>query len=141
MRVLYIHAEFFSYKPREKVNIPAVDDCESKEVSFNDVLVIFMTIEKGDFQEKDRIIKEFINDLDIHVKRINCKNIVIYPYAHLSESLESPRLALRMLRVIESSLKKRFGEYKIHKAPFGWYKEFVLKCIGHPLAELSRSFK
>ena len=30
-------------------------------------------------------------------------------------------------------------KYKIFRAPFGYYKEFELKCKGHPLSELSRS--
>jgi hypothetical protein len=29
----------------------------------------------------------------------------------------------------------------VYKAPFGYYKVFELKCLGHPLSELSRSFK
>jgi threonyl-tRNA synthetase len=28
---------------------------------------------------------------------------------------------------------------KVSRAPFGYYKEFELKCKGHPLSELSRS--
>jgi threonyl-tRNA synthetase len=30
---------------------------------------------------------------------------------------------------------------EVYKAPFGYYKAFELKCLGHPLSELSRSFK
>ncbi|MBM3309827.1 MAG: threonine--tRNA ligase, partial [Candidatus Altiarchaeales archaeon] len=31
------------------------------------------------------------------------------------------------------------GDFKVLKAPFGWYKSFELKCKGHPLSELSRT--
>ena len=28
---------------------------------------------------------------------------------------------------------------EVGKAPFGWYKKFVISCKGHPLSELSRN--
>jgi threonyl-tRNA synthetase len=37
----------------------------------------------------------------------------------------------------EQELKKK--KIDVYRAPFGFYKEFELKCKGHPLSELSRS--
>ena len=63
------------------------------------------------------------------------KNIVLYPYAHLSSNLASPEIAVKVLDESEKKLKK---DFKVLKAPFGYYKEFELKVKGHPLSELSR---
>jgi threonyl-tRNA synthetase len=40
------------------------------------------------------------------------------------------------LQCAEAELKKQ--KLDVVRAPFGYYKEFALKCKGHPLAELSR---
>ena len=71
-------------------------------------------------------------------KQINVKNIVLYPYAHLSSNLSSPEVAIKILDEAEKFLKKKFN---VTKAPFGYYKEFELKVKGHPLSELSREIR
>ena len=50
-------------------------------------------------------------------------------------NLASPEIAVEILREAEKQLKKDFD---VTRAPFGYYKEFELKCKGHPLSELSR---
>ena len=138
MRVLYLHAKKFSYKPREPVkNVPR-DNVETSKLEFENVLVVFTTIEKGDWNQRDEKIDELINDVSEHTKRVDVKKIVVYPYAHLSDNLEDPRYAIRFLKLLENRLREKFGD--IHRAPFGWYKEFAIEVYGHPLSELSRRF-
>jgi threonyl-tRNA synthetase len=64
--------------------------------------------------------------------------VLLYPYAHLSKNLGSPRKAKGFLNNLRQSLRKEGIE--VHKSPFGWYKAFSLSCIGHPLAEGYREF-
>lgn len=137
MRVLYIHAKEFSYKPREKVKIKAVEDDKGPH-SFSNTLVVFLTVEVGDFEHRKDVIPVFIDDLLKIYRKVSAKNIVIYPFAHLSSTLEEPVKALKVLKLLDVELNKRNVKY--HRAPFGWYKEFKIHCLGHPLAELSRSF-
>ncbi|MBU1501764.1 MAG: threonine--tRNA ligase, partial [Nanoarchaeota archaeon] len=70
-------------------------------------------------------------------KQVKAKDVVLYPYAHLSNNLSAPDVASEVLEKAEKELGKSF---KVVKAPFGYYKEFELKVKGHPLSELSRSF-
>ena len=65
--------------------------------------------------------------------------LVLYPYAHLSSNLSSPDTALEYLSEAEHVLKKE--GFDVVRAPFGYYKEFELKCKGHPLSELSKEFR
>lgn len=140
MKALYIHAKEFFYRPVEKVNISIVEGIEPKSYTFQDCLVVFVTIEKGDFSRRQEILREFVSDVSGHIERLKVACIVVYPYAHLSDVLEEPRLALRMLKFIDKEFKSKFREVSYHRAPFGWYKEFRLHCLGHPLSELSRKF-
>jgi len=142
LKVLYIHAKKFFYKPREKVKLEAIEEADVSIREFENTLVSFVTIEAGDFSRREEIYSKFIDDLISLCKKLGVKNIVIYPYAHLSENLEKPQLALRFLRLLDNRLRERLGSENVnfHRAPFGWYKEFMIHCLGHPLAELSRHF-
>lgn len=138
MRLLIIHAEEFEYEAREK----ATDNAEklnenNKSGKFNNILVCFTTIEKIDGREPGKICKKAALELSKVSSRVGVNEVVIYPYAHLSDNLASPDTALRLLKELENSVR---GEgLKVHRAPFGWYKSFSIKCIGHPLAEVSRT--
>lgn len=140
MKTLYIHAKEFSYKPIEKVRISKIEETTLQEKRFKNILVIFLTVEKDDFQRRNDILMNFIEDLKQHLNRLNLNSLVIYPYAHLSEKLEDPIKAVRLLKLIDKKIKEELNETKYNRAPFGWYKEFMIHCLGHPLSELSRKF-
>jgi len=142
MRMLLIHAEEFSFNVKEK----AIKDAEpldaelvSNKASLNNVLVAFITVERADENNPIEIAKLAVDNIEEVYKKVNAKSIVVYPYAHLSSDLALPDKAIEILRNIAKEIKNR--GYKVVKAPFGWYKEFKLKCYGHPLSELSREIK
>ncbi|MEM3960982.1 MAG: threonine--tRNA ligase [Sulfolobales archaeon] len=137
MRILLIHAAEFSYKARE----PAVENYEKDiplEGGFKNVLVVFTSVEKGDDKDPlliDRAASEIIN----HFRNIKAESILIYPYAHLSSDLAPSDVAIQIIARLSEKLASE--GVRVSRAPFGWYKEFNLKNLGHPLAELSRSIK
>jgi len=138
LRLLLIHADYFEYQVREPaLSTPEVVTNERKKLSTNNTLVVFVTVEKEDEAKVDNVVKEACETiLDVYNK-LSPLSVVIYPYAHLSSSLASPRVALEALEKLESEVKGH--GLKVFRAPFGWYKSFTIKCKGHPLAELSRS--
>jgi threonyl-tRNA synthetase len=140
MRILYIHAKNFFYKPISKAKISRVEAADNVGMEFDDVLVVFTSVEKGDFERRREILTNFIEDMKRHVERINVRKIVLYPYAHLSDNLEEPNRAVRLLKMIDSKIKQEMPGITYARAPFGWYKEFKIYCLGHPLSELSRRF-
>jgi len=135
MKFLSLHCDYIKFKALKKA-LKKVDELGEKkaEGEVKEPLVILTAIEKGDKDEKAYI--EAIKDI---AKQVNTKNIVLYPYAHLSSNLSDPETAVKILKDAESSLKKQ--KFKVTRAPFGFYKEFELKCKGHPLSELSRSIE
>jgi threonyl-tRNA synthetase len=132
-----IHAERFSYRVRE----PAIERPEEnikKEDSWRNVLVVFTTVERGD-ERDESIVERACDDIIDVLKRVGAGGAVIYPYAHLSSELAPPEDAVSILSRMEKSLRDK--GVNVWRAPFGWYKEFELKCYGHPLSELSRSIR
>ncbi len=138
MRVLMIHAESFEYAVRDK----AVKEPESFEPSrangrMEQGLVAFCTIEKEDEKNPDQVAQNGVDAVKDVASQVKTNNVMIYPYAHLSNSLASREPALKVLAGMETLL--RIGGFAVQRSPFGYYKSFTLRCIGHPLAELSRT--
>ena len=134
MKMLLIHAEKFRYKTKEKTRISEDIPEDKREKSFENALVAFIAVEKGDEKDIDKISERAAKEiLDVYNK-VKASTIVLYPYAHLSSNLASPNDALNVLKKIEEKLN-------CYRAPFGWYKEFEIKCYGHPLSELSREIR
>jgi len=135
LRILLIHASRFAYRTvKEAVDKPP--DPPSSGV-FENCLVVFVTVEVGDGAQE---VLRASGDVIIQAGRLGVKCVLLYPYAHLSSDLASPEIAYSTLVSLENTLKGSWDGV-VYRAPFGWYKEFELSCPGHPLAELSRSFR
>lgn len=138
MKILSLHCDYIKFKPLK----PAIKGLElakgeEKQVEVKDPLVILTAIEKSD-EENKNIVSDYVkNILDLKEKIGKVERIVLYPYAHLSSSLSAPDFAKQVLVDAEKELKDK--KIEVFRAPFGFYKEFELKCKGHPLSELSRS--
>jgi threonyl-tRNA synthetase len=138
MKILSLHCDYIKFKPVKKAlkSPEELSEERKKEIIVKEPLVIFTAVEKQD-EENLNVIKQYIEAIEDIAKQVNAKEIVLYPYAHLSPSLSNPDFAQKTLEKSEAELKKS-KKYTITRAPFGYYKEFELKCKGHPLAELSR---
>jgi len=139
MKIIALHCDYIKFKPVKKaIKVPEeLGEEQKKEKKIEECLVILTAVEKGDDSESSKKLAENIKDIAGQVK---AKNIVLYPYAHLSSNLSSPEIAENILKETEALLKKD-KQFSVTRAPFGWYKEFELKCKGHPLSELSREIR
>jgi len=132
MKMLLIHSEYLKYKPMRKA-LKYLKDVEKKEVKIDNALVAFLCAEKEDEKNIEKIVEKSVEEIRSKFKEVKAKNVVLYPYAHLSSSLAKPYAADRIVREMEKKFKKE--KIPVHASPFGWYKEFSLHCLGHPLAE------
>lgn len=138
MRILLIHADSFSYEVREKaIDHPEPLTSDRAKGFFNEVLVVFVSVEKGDELNIGEIVDSASKSIIDVAERVGAKSIVLYPYAHLSSNLAPPKVAIDILVRLEENL--RGSGVNVYRSPFGWYKQFEIKCKGHPLSELSRS--
>jgi threonyl-tRNA synthetase len=136
MKFLSIHCDYIKFKPLKKAlkDIEELPEKEKKEKEIKEALVILTAVENGD---TEAIVPKFIENIKDIAKQVKAEQIVLYPYAHLSSNLASPKIAESVLKGAEQELKKD-KKLQVTRAPFGYYKEFELKCKGHPLSELSR---
>ena len=135
MRTLQLHAIEFEYKPVKKALKKGAEEPEQQEFKTSNALIVFTTVEEGDSKE---VAEEAAKGIIEHARLVNTSKIVIYPYAHLSSRLASPSKAIKVLKILENKVSS-YG-FNVHRAVFGWYKEFKIHVAGHPLSELSRSY-
>ena len=141
MRILMIHTDEFSYHVTDKTSAVGKGhelEEEFKEGSTADSLVVFCCSEKGDEKGVQSVASQVAKVAAEHARRINTDTIMIYPYAHLSSNLSSPRVATKVLDRIYDLLFEEDG-LKIKRSPFGYYKGFSIACKGHPLSELAQT--
>jgi len=134
MKILQLHADFIEYKPIKK-EIPSAEEAKTESVREEEIVVLFTAVEEGDDGETAKRAvaeaKEFLGKL-----RVN--KLMIYPFAHLSQSLAKPSDARPVLQNMFEEARAKGIE--VRKAPFGWNKALQVKVKGHPLAEMSRSY-
>jgi len=136
MKFLSLHVDCIKFKPLKKAlkQAQALSEKEKKGGEVKEALAVLTAVEKGD-RNAEEVVKRFVENVREIAGQVKAKNIVLYPYAHLSSNLAAPEVAIDILGKAEKELKKYFN---VVHAPFGYYKEFELKVKGHPLSELSR---
>ena len=140
MKTLNLHVDYIKFKPLKKAlkSIGELSEKDKKEKTVKEALVVLTAIEKCD-SDIPSVVKAFVENIKDIASQVKTKNIVLYPYAHLSKELGNPEIAQEILEKSEIALVKE--GFKVTRAPFGYYKEFELKVKGHPLSELSREIK
>ena len=125
MKILGLHVDYINFKPLKKAikQIADLSPGEKKERKLGESLVVLTAVENGDTLNS---IKGFVDNVKDIAKQLKAKNVVLYPYAHLSSNLAPPEIAQNVLDKAEKLLSKSSN---VTRAPFGYYKEFELKCI------------
>jgi len=129
-----MHADWIEYEPIQK-EISEAEEVEKKKYRLEKVLVLFVSAEIGDNSE---VAHKAIDEEKEFLKNIKVNKILIYPFAHLSNSLAKPKEALEVIKEMENYARKL--KLEVYRAPFGWNKGLAIKVKAHPLAEQSKVF-
>ena len=134
MKILLVHSDFIEYEAKKKA-IESAEQLVHEKERIEECLVVFTAAEAGDDQT---VVAKTVKEIENVAVQVKAHRIVIYPFVHLSSSPAKPSAALDLVKQIAEGLQ---GKYEVHRAPFGWYKGFDIKCKGHPLSELSREIR
>jgi threonyl-tRNA synthetase len=142
MRILLIHAGRFSYHVTDRtsaVSSAAEIDASLEKASLGDALVAFIASEKVDERDIESVAHQAAAAIADQAKQVRTKTVMLYPYAHLSSDLSSPRVATQVLDRVREIVEGNPDGLDVRHAPFGFYKGFEIECKGHPLSELART--
>ncbi|MCP8304263.1 MAG: hypothetical protein H3Z50_02145 [archaeon] len=139
MKMLFIHCNYFSYLTTQKTKVAEDLPNGCKSCAFKDALVVFVTAEKVDEKNPQKVVGMGIKAIVDVSNKVGAKNIVLFPFVHLSDEISSAETGSEIIRNIYENLSSL--NYTVDKAPFGWEKVFSMTSKGHPLAELSRTIR
>ncbi len=130
MRALLFHCRNYGIKVGKLSNRPKdirPEEILEKEQNCSDCIVVLVTVERGDDIKKCSfgLLKEIIK----MKKEVGHKNVVILPFAHLSNNLAESEIVIKIISFIEDNLKKDFNVIRSH---FGSHKDLLLDIYGHP---------
>lgn len=136
MRILELHCDYVRFKPVSKAlkSIGELGEEEKKGVEMKNVMLVMSSFEVGD---NAAVLEQAAREVEKNYREVKASAVLCYPYAHLSNNLAKPDEAIKLLNDFLQMV--RIYAPDSQKAPFGYYKEFELKCKGHPLAELSKT--
>ena len=134
MRMLFLHADFIEYEPISKEIQLAEEGIPIAKKRMDDLIVVLTAVESED---DENTASDSSTEIRKYGDIVKCDQVLIYPYAHLSSNLASPKVALQILQSLEMGVRKSFPI--VARAPFGWTKSFNIKVKGHPLAENART--
>lgn len=139
MQILLIHSDFIEYETKKSTPVAEKIEDELKKGRMEEVLTVFVAVEKSDEDQIEISAGKTVLEIKKVTEQVKTNRVMLYPYAHLSSNLSSPKTAVETLKKIEELLKE--ASFEVKRAPFGWYKSFTIKCKGHPLSELSRTIR
>ena len=129
MKILQLHVDFIEYEPVQK-EMGAAEEAEKKKVRIENCLLLLTSVEEDD---DESTANRAIEEVEKSLESLKVNQIVIYPYAHLSNRLANPVASISILKEMERIAVER--GIKVHRAPFGWTKKLSFSVKGHPLAE------
>jgi threonyl-tRNA synthetase len=141
MKLLFIHSDYIEYKCTKEALREGAEKISKDQMTgkLEEALTVFTSVEKYDEDVQDEVIAEALKQIQEVAEQVKTNRVMIYPYAHLSSELASPKKAREISIALGEAVKKTGLEVK--RSPFGWYKAFKISCKGHPLSELSKEIR
>ncbi len=140
MKTLMLHVRSFEVEVVKLATRPKgikpekLNDKNKKQVVKNAILC-FICVEKGDFLEKNS--KTLFSEIISFVNDVKHNNVVIFPFAHLSNKLANYKEGIKFFDLLEKELKNKVNIFRSH---FGSDKEWKVDVYGHIGAVRFREF-
>lgn len=125
---------FEDKEPSTRID-PATISAPQTRVSFNDVLVVFVCVERYDGREE---LEQAAAEFDALADLLGKRPIVLCPNVHLSIDKAPEKQAVFLIGELEKMLKER--GFTIHRLSFGYHKKYGLECNGNVGSVVGRRF-
>src|SRR3989339_627882 len=141
MKILSLHTDYIKWQAQKKAlkSIEDLSEEELKEHEVKEALVILTAIEKNDTNIPEAIEK-YTQEIKKIAEQIGAKNIVLYPYAHLSNNLGKPTNAREIVikgheeeDITEEERKRLLKEISKSKLDTSKLKDNDHRIIGRKL--------
>lgn len=128
MRALLFHCKEFEAKIGSMPRNPKMmaEEVGSEQIKSGKCIVAWIAVEKDDGEE---VTEKITKEIEKMAREVGERNVIVFPFAHLSNNLASPQKGLDIIKQTEEILQKDFHVIRGH---FGSNKELLLHIYGHP---------
>ncbi|MCK4823608.1 hypothetical protein KA005_48095 [bacterium] len=130
MKLLILHCREFGFELGKKGRL--AEEVEEESCSCGECVIAFVCVEKEDGAGK---VPDAVREITGIAEKVAAKEIIVFPFAHLSNELAGPEDARRIARDIYEGIEG----YSKKWVPFGWFKVWSMRSMGHSLASNFRS--
>ena len=125
---------FEDKEPSTRID-PSTISASQGRVSFSDVLVVFVCVERYDSRQE---LGEAADEFGALAGLLGKRPIVLCPNVHLSIDKAPEKQAVLLIGELERMLKER--GFDIHRLSFGYHKKYGLECNGNVGSVVGRRF-
>jgi len=138
MRALILHTDQFKSKTVEKSTRPEGIKSDPEGLGDREMqngITVFFCVKKNDDSVK---LNNLYNEILSAANDFKTQEIMIAPFAHLSNQTAEPKLAKKLYE--ELVLRFKETTFKIETSQFGYHKSLLLEIKGHPGSFRYREF-
>ena len=118
MRILGIHSDYCKVTTKEKAieGADRLKDKDHKVLVENDCMVIYIAVEKGDEKSPESVAYQLVENIKEKATLLSLKDVILYPYVHLTDEPGRPGIAVKILQLIDGALE---NDFNVIRVPFG----------------------
>ena len=136
MRVIFWYMDSFAYHPAQK-NLDSAADVR-QGATLKDSIVAFIHAEAQDEENASKVETKLIKNIKWLAGKLDCKNIVLHSFAHLSESKSRAGFAEELFDRAQERLES--SGYNVSQTPFGYFLDIRVSAPGKSLARVYKEF-
>src|SRR5688572_11251836 len=115
MKLLLVHSDFIEYKATKKALKSAPELLEAEMAGrMDECLCAFVSVEKADEDGVASAVAKAAAEIVKVADQVKTKRVMLYPYAHLSNSLAAPPVAVQALPALKAALP---ADYEVKTSP------------------------
>ncbi len=125
---------FEDKEPSTRIDPSTISPAQPR-VTFKDVLVMFVCIERYDARQE---LEDAVNEFGALMKLLGKRPVVLCPNVHLSIDKAPEKQAVHLIGELEKMLVEQ--GFEIHRLSFGYHKRYGLECNGNVGSVVGRRF-
>ena len=102
MQLLLIHSNYIEYEIKKQTTVAEKIDESLKSGRLEEALTAFTAVESIDEVNPQESIDKAVLEIEKVAAQVKTNRIMLYPYAHLSSDLSSPKIAVQVLKGMRS---------------------------------------
>ncbi len=133
------HCDSFRSEVTQRGRSPLSEEVTEPVIETGECLLVYAACEKQDEPSPAAVVDQTCAEVTKLARQLKVKTVVLHSFAHLFVELASAKVALDILKAIESKLRSQ--GFEVFSTTFGWFNTLDIKAKGHPISRVAREIR